>query len=452
MLPTDARKTALDILLRVDEGAFADLTLNALLEKGPRMDPRDRALATELVYGVLRTRGRLDFALSQFCKKSLEKVEPKVLWLLRLGAYQILSLEKVPEAAAVHQSVELARRERLERATGFINGILRTLVRQREMIPWPEPQGNALAYLQHVLSIPPWLGKLWIRDLGHDEAFALGESMLTQAPFTLRVNTRCMGRDEFLRHLLENGHEAEPCRFAPEGVIVRRRGPNPLPGNEEGWFQVQDEASMLIAHLLDVHEGQHILDACSAPGGKTTHLAALTEDRARILALDLHPQRVALVAQGAQRLGFSSIETRCWDMALPPDFLGAKVFDRVLVDAPCSGLGVLRRNPEIRWRKNAPDIKSLAELQLKILTHAASRLKPGGRLLYSLCTQTAEETGGVVNRFLSTHPEFATEDLREHVPASWTPLFDEKGALRTFPHRCGGMDAFFAVRFFRKPA
>lgn len=452
MPPSDARKTALDILLRVEEGAFADLALNAVLEKSPRMDPRDRGLVTELVYGVLRTRGRLDFALSTFCKKPLDKVETKVLWLLRLGAYQIMELERVPEAAAVHQAVELARSEKLERATGFINGILRTLARQQGNIAWPAAQADAQGYLQHVLSVPRWLAKRWIRELGRDEAIALGESMLKQAPFSLRVNTLLMEREEFLRRLLDGGHEAHPCRFAPEGVILDKRGAAPLPGSEEGWFQVQDEASMLIAHLLDVEPGQRILDVCSAPGGKTTHLAALVGDKARILALDLHPQRVELVVQGAKRLGCASIEARQWDMTLQPDFLGGELFDRILVDAPCSGLGVLRRNPEIRWRRQAPDISALADLQLTILTNAALHLRPGGHLLYSLCTLSAEETRGVVARFLGAHPEFVAEDLRNTAPPHWAPLFDGEGALCTTPHRCGGMDAFFATRFFRKPA
>ncbi|BCA80931.1 16S rRNA (cytosine(967)-C(5))-methyltransferase RsmB [Desulfuromonas sp. AOP6] len=449
---SDPRKIALDILLRVEDGAYADLALNAAFEKNTRLDGRDRNLATELVYGALRQRGRLDFALSQLCKTPLKKLELKVLWLLRLGAYQILELDRIPASAAVNQAVELARSENLERATGFINGVLRNLARQREKIQWPDRTKKERAYLEHVLSVPRWLAELWIKDWGAAEAMALAESMLGQPPFTLRVNTLRLDRDSFLEKMRAAGHEVRPCQYAPEGVVVTRRGASPLAGMDEGWFQVQDEASMLISHLLDVRPGQRLLDTCAAPGGKTTHMAALTGNDNRLLALDLHPQRVRLILEGAQRLGCEGIEAKAWDMSCFPDFLEQRSFDRVLVDAPCSGLGVLRRNPEIRWRPTPPDFQALADLQGTILQNAALLVRPGGRLLYSLCTLTARETWGVVDDFLTSHPDFVLEDLRQETPAAWAPLFDERGALRTTPQRCGGMDAFFAARFYRKPS
>jgi 16S rRNA (cytosine967-C5)-methyltransferase len=437
---------AFDILRRVDEGAYADLALDAALEANSPMDPRDRALVTELVYGVLRQRGRLDFALSRFCRKALAKVEPRVLCLLRLGAYQLLALDRVPARAAVHETVELARREGLERATGFINGILRSIDREGDRLPWPSPD-STLAYLENVLSLPRWLAGRWQKDLGREEATALAEAFLRPAPFTLRVNTLRMGREAYLERLRGAGHEAVPTRYAPEGVTVTARGEAPLPGGAEGWFQVQDEASMLIARLLDPEGGDRILDACAAPGGKTTHIAALTGNRARILALDLHPKRLELVTEGARRLGCEGIETRPWDLTVPPSFLEPEGFDRVLVDAPCSGLGVLRRSPEIRWRRREVDIGELAARQLAILDNVAPLVRPGGRLLYSLCTLTPEETDGVTAMFLDTHPGFAGEDLRRGLSPAWEELFDITGALRTFPHRHGGMDAFFAAAF-----
>jgi 16S rRNA (cytosine967-C5)-methyltransferase len=263
------------------------------------------------------------------------------------------------------------------------------------------------------------------------------------------VNTLRTDREAFLAALDRTGFEATPTRFAPEGVIVTGRGAKRLPGADDGWFQVQDEASMLIPHLLAPLPGERILDACAAPGGKTTEIAALTDGHTRILALDLHPKRVAMVAAGARRLHCEGIETRCWDLTAPPDFLAAGSFDRVLVDAPCSGLGVLRRNPETRWRRTEPEIRQLADLQRRILDNVAGLVRPGGVLLYSLCTLTPEETEGVVAVFLAEHPEFAREDLRPIFP-EWQQLFDEQGALRTLPHRHGGMDAFFAVRFRRQ--
>jgi 16S rRNA (cytosine967-C5)-methyltransferase len=212
---------------------------------------------------------------------------------------------------------------------------------------------------------------------------------------------------------------------------------------------VQDEASMLIAHLLAPQKGEKLLDACAAPGGKTTHIAALVQNEASVLALDLHPQRVRLIDEGAERLGCVQIDARPWDLTRPPDFLQPDSFDRVLVDAPCSGLGVLRRNPEIRWRRTKDEIRRMAALQKIILENVAPLVRPGGVLLYSLCTLTPEETTGVVEAFLRKHDDFTPEDLRSDFP-HWRELFDGQGALRTFPHHHGGMDAFFACRFRRR--
>jgi 16S rRNA (cytosine967-C5)-methyltransferase len=444
----DPRQVAFVILCRVEEGAFADLTLDTALSAAPSMDPRDRGLVTELVYGVLRQRGRIDFALSRFCLKPLAKVEPRVLILLRLGAYQVLLLDRVPDSAAVDETVKLARREGLSRATGFINGILRSLVRGRNEIAWPDPAASPLNHLEHVLSLPKWLARDWLEEMGKEPALALAEALCAAPPFTLRVNTLRIGREDYLDRLRSAGHQAVPTLYAPEGVTLTGRGGGPLPGATEGWYQVQDEASMLIAHLLAPRKAEKILDACAAPGGKTTHIAALAQNGASVLALDLHPQRVRLVTEGAERLGCRQIEARPWDLTRPPDFLPPAGFDRVLVDAPCSGLGVLRRNPEIRWRRTKDDIRRMASLQKAILGNVAPLVRPGGVLLYSLCTMTPEETTGVVEAFLGNHAEFEAEDLRPLFP-DWSDLFDSRGMLRTFPHLHGGMDAFFAVRFRR---
>ncbi|MHB1399372.1 MAG: 16S rRNA (cytosine(967)-C(5))-methyltransferase RsmB [Trichloromonadaceae bacterium] len=448
MKPTDPRTLAFEVLTRVAEGAYADLALDAALELQPNLDPRDRALTTELVYGVLRQQGKLDFALSRFCRQPLTKLEHVVVRLLRLGAYQILCLDRVPDRAAVHETVELTRRLRLERATGLINGILRSLVREQQSIPWPAAEQEPAAYLEHVLSLPGWLARQWLAEFGTEEAQALAAAMLEPAPFSLRVNTLATSRAAYLEKLTDLA-EARPTRFAPEGLTLDGRGRLSLPGDREGWYQVQDEASMLIPHLLAPQPGDRILDACAAPGGKTTQLAALAGNQAKILALDLHPQRVRLITQGAARLGCRGIEARPWDLTKKPEFLAPASFDRVLVDAPCSGLGVLRRNPEIRWRRAASDLPRLAELQRAILQQVAPLVRPGGALVYSLCTLGREETTGVVEAFAAAHPDFVLENLRPLVPAHWAELIDAQGFLRTLPHRHDGMDAFFAARFRR---
>ncbi|OEU72372.1 MAG: 16S rRNA (cytosine(967)-C(5))-methyltransferase [Desulfuromonadales bacterium C00003093] len=446
--PDDSpRRAAYEILLRVDEGAFADLVLDTTLNRS-QLDSRDRGLVTELVYGALRLRGRVDFALSQFCDRPLHRLQPGVLRLLRLGAYQLLELDRIPAHAAVNSSVELARELEMDQATGLINGVLRALARGKADIDWPDAS-NIRRYLQHVCSMPVWLSKELMRLLPNAEARALGEALAQPAPYSLRVNTLKTKRDQLLTALAEAGHRAHPCSYVPEGILIDKRGDGPLPGDAEGWYQVQDEASMLIAHLLDVQPGQRILDCCAAPGGKTTHIAVLTDNRAEIVALDKYPQRVALIDQGAERLGCSSIAAREWDLSEKPDFLAPASFDRVLLDAPCSGLGVLRRNPESRWNKSAVNLRELAVLQRQLLGNVAPLVKSGGRLLYSVCTFSWAETDEQVTTFLADHPEFQLEDLREQAPPEWAELFTEKGTLRSYPHRHAGMDAFFAARFRR---
>ncbi len=371
--------------------------------------------------------------------------------LLRLGAYQVLQLDRVPDRAAVHETVELAKRNGLGRAAGFLNGVLRNLVRHKGSIRYPEAKANPLEHLQHALSLPRWLATRFLRELGDEEALALGAALLQAPPQTLRVNTLKMTRPTFLEALAEAGIEAEAGRFAPEAVTLSAARRDALPGDDEGWYQVQDEASMLVAHLLAPRPGERILDACAAPGGKTTHLAALAANEARICALDLHPQRVQLVKEGGRRLGCGKIDARQWDLTTSPDFLAPASFDRALVDAPCSGLGVLRRNPESRWRRREGDIANLAKLQKAILANVAPLVRPGGVLLYSLCTVTPEETDGVVEAFLGSHPEFVRDDLRDSTPRGWHGLFDDRGALRTWPHR-HGMDGFYAVRLKKHKA
>lgn len=444
----DVRRQAFEILLRVAQGGYADRCLDEVLRRRPDLDPRDRGLLTELVYGVLRYQGRLDFALGHVCKLPLSKLENRVLLALRLGAYQILCLDRIPAAAAVDTSVGLMRQLQLERATGFVNGVLRALVRGQERQLWPDPEREPLEFLQHRLSLPAWLAARWFAELG-SEAMVLAEALLQPAPFTLRVNTLKTSRDRLLSILGEAGHQAEATRFAPEGLLLSGRGSGPLPGDSEGLYQVQDQASMLIAHLVEPQPGERLLDCCAAPGGKTTHLAALCDNRAEIVALDLHPHRVRLIEQGARRLGCQGITARAWDMTVRPDFLAPESFDAVLVDAPCSGLGVLRRNPETRWRLQPDDLPALQGRQTALLVQAAALVRPGGRLIYSVCTMTNEETDQVVERFLDDHPQFVQHPLTNLAPAAWMELLDERGILRSWPHR-HGLDGFFAVRMHKE--
>ena len=446
--PLDARYGAYEILQRVEEGGYADRLLDGYLVRHPGMDPRERGLLTELVYGLLRLRGRVDFALQHFSRQPLERLEKNALLLVRLGAYQLLELDRIPPHAAVHATVELAHQVGMGRVAGLVNGTLRTLIREQDTIKWPTPE-NLKAYLQHNCSLPPWLAKELLRQFPNVDSQALAEAFTKAAPLSLRTNTLKIDRETLLAALAEAGHTSKPCRYAPEGIIVEKRAAQPLPGDSDGWYQVQDEASMLMAHLLDPQPGERILDSCAAPGGKTTHIAAITSNQAEIIALEKYPQRVDLITQGANRTGAQNIEARCWDLTEQPGFLAPESFDRILVDAPCSGLGVLRRNPESRWSRRPAHIKELVELQRTILKQVAPLLRPGGHLLYSVCTFTAAETDSIVHNFLATHPGFKQEDFRTLLPTEWQEMTTDKGCVRTLPHHHDGMDAFFAARLIK---
>lgn len=442
------RLLAYEVLRRVADGAYSDLALDSALDRS-LLDQRDKRFVTELVYGTLRLQGRIDFALAQFCNQSLPRLQPEALWLLRIGAYQLLEMDRVPPHAAIDATVELARTTGRSDITGFLNGILRNLERQRETIIWPTPE-QVRPYLQHVCSLPKWLAKEIMRLLPNSEARALGEAFSKPPRQTLRVNTLKTGRDTYLDELAYADYQAQPCTFAPEGVAIERRGDQRLPGDNTGCYQLQDEASMLMAHLLDPQPHMRILDACAAPGGKTTHLAALTQNQAEIVALDKSPQRIELVRQGAQRLGCTQIATHAWDMTQTPDFLELESFDRILLDAPCSGIGVIRRNPEGRWNKTPADLRQLAQLQHNLLRTVAPLLHPGGLLLYSVCSFSHLETDTQIEQFLEQHPDFTLDVLSDFVPSPWQSLITDAGTLRTYPHRHDGMDAFFAARLRKK--
>ena len=441
---TDARALACAVLLQVEQGGYSDILLDKMLQHAD-LSAAERGLTTELVYGVLRRRGSLDYVLKGLCRQPFAKLEIPVRTLLRLGAYQILYLDRVPSHAAVHSCVELARRMGLERATGFLNGILRNLVRQGDTLTWPDAEDDPLGYIFHALSLPRWVAQRWIAQYGVDTAIRLAELNTRAAPNTLRVNILKSTRAQLLQQFEDAGVEASATEYAPDGIVVTGSTAAQRERLHEGLFQPQDEASMLVGHLLQVEPGQRVLDVCAAPGGKTCHIAALGQNQVEIVALDLYEHRLQQLRSGAQRLGCRNITTMVHDMTMPYPAGEDIPFDTVLVDAPCSGLGVLRRNPELRWRRQEQDIAELADIQCRILRNAASCVAPGGRLVYSLCTTTQEESADVVEDFLQHNPEFSMHNLHAEVPLHWNTLLTETGFFTTLSTRDAGMDCFFAA-------
>ncbi|NTV48962.1 MAG: 16S rRNA (cytosine(967)-C(5))-methyltransferase RsmB [Geobacteraceae bacterium] len=440
------RQAACETLLRIrKEGGFADRLIDIELSNGALSGP-DRGLYAELVFGVLRRQGTLDHILQQLLEKPMVELDPLALVILRIGLYQLTCLDRIPESAAVNESVNLAKLI-TPGTSGLINAVLRNYLRRRDTISFPDMSANPAAAIAARHSQPEWLAEQWIAQLGVAEAQKLAEASSQQPPLTLRVNTLRSDRDHLLQEFEVQGIEAAPCRFSPDGItLAGRHTVSSLPGFEAGMFAVQDEASQLAGRLLGAEPGERVWDACCAPGGKTCHIAQLMDDRGELIATDISRSKLTLVQDSLRRLGIGSVSTAVADLHQPDTFPDGD-FDRILLDAPCSGLGVIRRNPEAKWRLFSGDITRLAAVQKTMLKNAAAKLKPGGTLLYSTCSTSEAENELVVEDFLLHNPGFVLENLNDLFPA-WGDLIAFYGMFRVWPHR-HGMDGFFAARIKR---
>jgi 16S rRNA (cytosine967-C5)-methyltransferase len=361
--------------------------------------------------------------------------------VLRLGAYQCLCLDRIPPHAAVHESVSLARKLGHEGIAGFVNAVLRSLLRVGAELPEPQDPLDALP-LRH--SFPEWLVRRWVVRYGPAEAEALMAALNQRPPFTIRVNTLRLGRDQLILRLKREGIEASPTRYAPDGLILDAPLlPDSSPTYGEGLWTVQDEASILIGHLLAPRPGERVADLCAAPGGKTTHLAQLMGNRGEIVAVDPHAGRLRLLRAACQRSGIGIVEVVS---AEAQTLRRPGRFDRVLVDVPCSNLGVLRRAPELKWQRRESDLSALAATQAAILEAAAPLVRPGGVMVYSTCSLEPEENEAVVGAFRAAHPEFSLFSPGPDEPAA--PFVDASGFFRTLPHRHGS-DGFTAFRLLK---
>jgi 16S rRNA (cytosine967-C5)-methyltransferase len=444
--------------------AFADLSLHHHLAHSS-LSAADRGLATELVYGTLRWRGRIDFLLDQLLEQPTGKLEPVVASALRVGAYQLLFSDRIPDSAAVDESVRCCRALGVERATGLVNAVLRRLAREHAGMTLPPLEDDPLEHLVHALSIPEWIAKRWLDAYGPEDAAKMAIAANVPPPLCVRVNPAKQDRDTLIAEVADRFPDAAPCRYARDGVLLGRKG-DPLgdPAFLSGAFTVQDEAAQVVVGLLDPQPGDLVLDACAAPGTKTTGIAERLAGQGGVLALDRHPRRLRLVARATRRLGLSGVHTLERDVSrplgdLPGEWLDALdgvrdlpseqlLFDRALADVPCSGLGTLRRNPDARWRVAPSAPEELARVQQQILRQTATVLRPGGRLVYSTCTLTHEENEDVVNSFLRDTPSFRLarpEELSDEVQA----LLDPDGFLRCLPH-VHDTDGFFAAALVRE--
>ncbi len=459
-----ARAAALAVLLACQS---TDNLLDDELEKRIEefgLDSRDRSLAMELVYGVLRRLESLDWRLASVLDRPLTRLPVVIQTLLRLGAYQILFMDRIPPSAAVNESVKLtkpATRKLSRDWSGLVNGVLRSLLRSPEPSTQSLPSDPAEA-LSLLHALPVWLCRRWVERLGIEQAekACLASSRIPR--ITLRVNRLRGTRNAYLERLRVEDIPARSTTISPLGVVLEEgQMVSVLPGFQDGAFYVEDEAAQLIPPLLDPQPGDLILDACAAPGGKSTYLAELMENQGRIIALDRQRSRLDRLLENCRRLGVTIVTGLVADARKASEVLDAfdeerdgmvtpsrrrgELFDRILLDAPCSGLGVLRRHPEAKRHKHAAMLRRHQNLQLEILHAVSAVLRPGGVLVYSTCSTEPEETEDVVASFCSARPGWTRESVAPWLPSSALTYVTTDGALSTLGNECG-MDGFYAAR------
>lgn len=442
----NARALALDILQRVEAtDAYANVLLDVRLRKSQLAGP-DRALATELVYGVLRWRGKLDWILAQVLDRPIEALDRPVRHILRLGVYQLRCLTRIPDFAVVDEAVHLARWARATKSAGYVNAVLRSVARRRDDAG-PDPTGDPIAYWSSAGSHPRWLVERWIARLGAVEAGQLMAANNEVPPVTVLVNTLKAQPDEVHRALTGAVASVVPGRWIADAFCLRGTGDLAhLPGFAEGWFLPMDEAGALPVLALDLAPGQRVLDACAGGGSKSALIAAWVGTQGEVVALDNNPRALRRLQAAIIRLGLDRVQPHLTD-ARTAGSLWPGRFDRVLLDAPCTGLGTIRRRPEIKWRRQPDDLSRARALQGELLAGVAGVVARGGLLVYSTCSLEPEETEQVISTFLAAHPEFMLDDPSPVLRGA-AEFEAGRGLLTTWPHR-HGTDGFFVARLRR---
>ena len=437
------RHLAVNILDQVRlSQAFASPLLNDCLDTNALSGTPDGRLLTHLVYGVLRFQGHLDWILANLYRGDFDKMDEGIKNVLRVGLYQLKFSDRLPTFAVVDEAVKIAKKIHPEKSA-LVNAILRNYLRRGQKIPFPSLKNNPAEHIAALHSHPLWLVKKWIKFFGPEETMSLCSANNEIPPLTVRVNTVKTSRKELAQKLTDAGFTAMPTSYSPDGIILTDSA-RPIQNTNffsEGFLRIQDEAAQLISYLINPNSTESILDACAGAGGKTTHLAAILKNKGRIVAVDRNPEKIIELKKEAARLGITIIETQQDDLSVDLSDSLKEKFDHVLVDAPCSGLGTLRRNPEIKWRTTEKDLRNFAATQKVILQNASMAVKKGGRLIYCTCSLILQENENIIDDFLARNTNF----FLCQPPAPINPrLLDSRGFYHTYPHR-HNMDGFFGA-------
>lgn len=437
-----ARQTAFEALLKImKDGAYSNLLIDSMLKNNPDLDERDRAFVSNLVYGSLDRLILIDYNLSLYLNQPSKKLKPELHTVLVLGAYQILFMDKVPDHAAVSESVQLAKVNKSSFAASLVNAVLRRVADNG--LKYPEAEEGSAEYLSIRYSCPEWITELWVDSYGYENAKGICEKALEPAPVTVRVNTTKISAEELIWKLAEEGIIAEKTPIIDNALILTSPGQiDKLESYNSGLFHIQDLSSQFCCKAVNPDENDVVFDMCAAPGGKTFTMAEIMKGKGRIKSFDVYQSRVDLIKSGAARLGLENVSTFFSDAT---EYNGNYGFaDKILCDVPCSGLGIIRRKPEIRF-KNKSEIEKIPAIQYKILCNAIKYLKPDGRIIYSTCTLNPAENEEVCDRFLREHPDFAVAEYLSDVPRHSE---DEK--YMTFMPHLHSTDGFFVAVFERK--
>ncbi len=449
MKKKNVRQLAFDALLKIEyEQAYSNLSIHHTIERG-WLNEKDSRLFTELVYGTVQRKLTLDYYLSHFLTRKMKKKDEWIIPLLRMALYQMVYLEKIPEHAIVFETVQIAKKKGHKGLASLVNGVLRSI--QRKGLPDIDKIEDDIKRLSVKYSHPEWLVSTWIRQYGLETAEKICEMNLQRPKVTARVNIRKTNRTDLLSMLEKEGVAAEESRLSLDGIVIQEGNVVQTEAYQKGLLTIQDESSMLVGRAVNPEKGETILDCCAAPGGKTTHLAELMNCEGTIVALDVHEHKLSLIQQQLERLQLSNVSLYALDARRVRSKFPDESFDRILVDAPCTGFGVIRRKPDIKWKKTEQDVMEMSRIQLEILEAVSPLLKKGGTLVYSTCTLDKRENEQVIETFLNRHDDFVRdESLAERLPDELLPYMgDKRGEIQILPQYFSS-DGFFIAAMRKK--
>lgn len=440
------REQVVTILTSMEKDeSYIQLILKEELEK---VEERDRALANEIVYGTTKYRLKLDYIIDQFSKTPVKKMKPFIRHLMRMSVYQLIFLDKIPDSAVINEAVKLIHKRKMSNLSGFVNGVLRNIARGKEAIIYPNRKENLKKHLSVMYSVPEWIVEKWLKAYGEEGTEKILIALNERAKVCIRHNDYLVDESIMLTHLEEEGIKVLEKGIVKEAYLIQSSGNiGKSPSFNRGEWTVQDESAMLVGHVVAPESGESILDMCSAPGGKTTHLATLMSYEGEVIATDVHEHKIEIIRKNAERLEIDCIEAVLQDGTVRRADWHEK-FDRILLDAPCSGLGIIKRKPDIRYSKTEEDVKEIVALQKQLMENAVYYLKPGGILVYSTCTLNPDENEGMV-RFATEELGVTKSPIERYIPACLKSSIKDNAYIEILPY-VANSDGFFIARFEKR--